>query len=113
MKALEFLPLGSIVVLKGVVKKIMIIQRAVQVKQEDSSTKYFDYGAALYPEGLVDDKIVYFNHDEIAKTIYPGYQDGDDKLMQEQINEALKTLDDDGNIDPFAEVRENEDEEAR
>lgn len=109
MKKMEFLPLGSIVILHGTVKKLMIIQRAVQVEQNQEK-KYFDYGAALYPEGLVENRVAYFNQPDIAKVIDVGYKDDDDDLMQEQINDVLVKLDDSGNPDPFAEVREDEED---
>ncbi len=64
---IEFLPLGSIVQLKGGVKKIMIIARGAfaVVKGEK---RYFDYGACTYPE------------------------DEDEKLMQENIKNNLSVL---------------------
>ena len=71
---IEFLPLGSIVQLKGGVKKIMIIARGAfaVVKGEK---RYFDYGACTYPEGVIGDALLYFQHKDIQKIVYRGYED--------------------------------------
>ena len=46
----QILPLGTIVLLKGGNKKIMIIGRC----QEDVKTKHqYDYSACFYPEGWI------------------------------------------------------------
>ena len=29
----------------------------------------FDYGACLYPEGVVDENLIYFNHEDIFKIV--------------------------------------------
>jgi len=88
---MEFLPLGSIVQLKGVVKKIMIIARGAfaVVKGEK---RYFDYGACTYPEGVIGDALLYFQHKDIQKVVYRGYEDEDEKLMQENIKNNLSVL---------------------
>ena len=65
---IEFLPLGSIVQLKGGVKKIMIIAR----------------GAFAV--------VLYFQHKDIQKIVYRGYEDEDEKLMQENIKNNLSVL---------------------
>ncbi|MSD83005.1 DUF4176 domain-containing protein [Lactobacillus curvatus] len=106
MQKVEFLPLGTIVILKGTVKKISIAQRGIQLPgEEGGAPRYFDYGAILYPEGLVEDQLVYFNHDQILKVVFEGYQDEDNQLIVDEINKVLQTLDDDGSPDPFASLR--------
>ena len=66
---IEFLPLGSIVQLKGGVKKIMIIARGAfaVVKGEK---RYFDYGACTYPEGVIGDALLYFQHNHYYHLIF-------------------------------------------
>ncbi|WPC41626.1 DUF4176 domain-containing protein [Clostridium sp. JS66] len=52
----KYLPIGSIVLLKGGQKKLMIYGR----KQIDSGTKKeWDYVACIYPEGNIDLKYNY------------------------------------------------------
>lgn len=76
-----FLPLGSIVILKGSVKKLLIVSRGSIVEDE-----FFDYGAFLYPEGMFNTNIAYFNHDDILKTVFEGYSDADEELALEILN---------------------------
>ena len=47
----------------------------------------FDYGACLYPEGMVGDSLIYFNHEDVFKVVQEGYSDDDNELMLEHIAE--------------------------
>jgi Uncharacterized protein conserved in bacteria len=85
----EFLPLGSIVVVRGNVKKLLIIARGLALTQ-NGEQRYFDYGACMYPEGLLGDQVIYFNHDVIIKTVFTGYSDDDEALMIESLERTLE-----------------------
>lgn len=87
----DYLPLGSIVVVQGGIKKYMIISRGLQVKI-NGEEKFFDYGACMYPEGSIGDQVMYFQHSNINKVIFEGYDDDDNKLMVENIQEAFAKL---------------------
>ena len=78
-----FLPLGTIVILKGTLKKLMLVNRANVV-----ASQYYDYGAVLYPEGLIDSDLAYFNQADILKVVANGFSDEDDHLMIAQLNDA-------------------------
>ena len=88
MANIEFLPLGSIVLLKGGVRKVLIIGRGLNVKKDDE-TYFFDYGGVLYPDGLTGDQMVYFNADGISKVYFQGYQDDDNDIVLENLNNYL------------------------
>jgi hypothetical protein len=79
----EFLPLGSIVILKGSVKKLMIVARASIVEDD-----FFDYGAFMYPEGLIDTNVAYFKREDILKVVHEGFSDDDDHLVVEIMSDA-------------------------
>lgn len=83
MKA--YLPLGSIVVLKGGRKKIMIYGR----KQIQKSTnELYDYVACLYPEGNISEEYNYlFNHEDIDEVIHRGYTDLEEEGLLRLLNE--------------------------
>lgn len=85
MEKVDFLPLGTIVTLKGSVKKSVIIARALAAKLGDD-TKYFDYGGVTYPEGLIGDSIQYFNVDSIDEVVFKGFTDKDDEQMVKNLN---------------------------
>lgn len=118
------LPLGSIVIIKGALKKLMIVNRANVV-----ADKYFDYGAILYPEGMIDENLAYFNQEDILKIVSKAYSDDDDELMVEQLLQAKEeylsskqnedvevvseeiTIDLEQDDDPFASVLDMEESE--
>lgn len=78
------LPLGSIVVLKGGYKKIMIYGR--QQYQLDEFRKLWDYVGCLYPEGFIsDDYNVFFNQEEIQEIIHFGYEDAEEIDFKKKI----------------------------
>lgn len=127
MEEKKFLPLGSIVILKGAMKKLMIISRASVL-----NNKYFDYGAILYPEGMIDENVAYFNSQDIVKVVSEAYTDDDDALMVKQLCQAKEeylassiqeigknvlapepapTAAADFDDDPFASVRDMEDDD--
>ena len=76
----DFLPLGSIVLLQGGTRKVMIIARGMNVKRGDD-VFFFDYGGVIYPEGLTGDQMVYFNRDGIIKVYFHGYSDDEDDVV--------------------------------
>ena len=69
----KYLPLGSIVKLKGGTKGIMITGYFVKV--ESLNNKIFDYKGCPYPEGVVSSEgTALFNNDEIDEVIFEGYK---------------------------------------
>lgn len=84
MENTKILPLGSVVYLKEGNKKVLIVARGLIAKNGDGHI-YFDYGGVPYPEGLVDDKMAYFQHEAINKVVFEGYSDLDDEATVEKI----------------------------
>lgn len=91
MEEKKFMSLGTIVLIKGSVKKLMIIARGAftNIKGEQH---YFDYGACTYPEGIIGDTMLYFNGTDIQSVVYEGYKDADEELMQKNLTENIKLL---------------------
>lgn len=88
MERIEYVPLGSVVLLKDTTQKLMIIARAINVKSGDD-TVFFDYGAVLYPDGLTSDHMAYFNHDGINKVVFEGFNDVENQNVVDTINNYL------------------------
>lgn len=84
-KQTNFLPLGSIIVLKQTTQKLIIIARGMLVEEN-----YYDYGAFLYPQGLIEDSLVYFNEDQISKVMFHEFTDDDDTLFISYIDAAIE-----------------------
>lgn len=89
MVRIDYKPLGTVVRLKGSVKKFVIVSRGLRVNL-DNETKHYDYGACPYPEGIINEKLFYFNDDKIMDVVFEGFSDEDDKIMVDQINIAIK-----------------------
>lgn len=82
----DYLPLGSVVLLKGTDKPLMIYGRR-QIHLE--SGQEFEYLGCLYPEGYItDDLSFFFNRDDVAKVICEGYSDASNKAFVEEILNA-------------------------
>lgn len=81
----NFLPVGSVVLLKGAKKRLMIIGR-IQV----CDRKIYKYSGVLYPEGyLGDDKLYVFNEEDVDVLYYKGMQDEEEFQFEEQLIEQI------------------------
>lgn len=75
MNIAESLPIGSVVLLRGGQKRLMIYG----IKQTDTSTgTEYDYIGVLYPEGnLGNEGHFFFNGEDIQKVCFIGYRDSE------------------------------------
>lgn len=99
----KFLPIGTVVLLKNGKKELMIISYCMMPngdvydkfgKVENHDNQVFDYGACLYPEGLITtDQIFAFNHEQIEKICFTGYETEIQKELSDALNEELEEED--------------------
>ena len=101
MERIEYVPLGSIILLNGNIKKVLVISRGLLVKNNAGQELFFDYAGVTYPEGLLSDELAYFNHSDISKVIFEGYRDEEDEITVNNINTYLEKHPDAirGNVD--------------
>ena len=86
----DFLPLGSIVLLKEAKRSIVIIGYTVV---EEGSTKIWDYLGCAYPMGVIDPtKNLLFNKDQIEKVLFTGFIDEEGKEFRTKLTESLKKI---------------------
>lgn len=84
----ELLPIGSVVLLKGGSKRLMIVGRVVS---RDGGEEISDYIGCFYPQGIVDtDNLFFFNHESIEAVFFIGFQDSEEIEFK---NEVLGKLD--------------------
>ncbi|MBG9770916.1 DUF4176 domain-containing protein [Bacillus vallismortis] len=84
----KLLPSGSIVLLEGGSKKLMIYGRKQIVVS--NNPKMFDYIGVFYPEGYIDQEYTFaFNHSDIETVIFEGYQDEEEIEFQKVLKEAI------------------------
>lgn len=87
MKANEYLPIGSVVLLKEGDKKLMIFG-IIQSDEDDSEE--FDYIGVPYPEGHIDPDCQYlFYHKNIEEVFFRGYEDEERKEFVDRLNEIM------------------------
>ena len=85
----KYLPIGTIVLLKGAEKKIMITGFCVKEKETDE--KMYDYTGCMYPEGVVSaDQNLVFDHEQIGQVFFKGCVTDEEKEFKQKLNEYLK-----------------------
>lgn len=93
MSRIDYLPLGSVVLLAGAEKRTIIVGRGLTVNHE-GETYYFDYGGVPYPIGVTGDRMAYFNHDAISRVFFEGYRDDENEIMTDRLNEYVENTPD-------------------
>ena len=95
----DLLPVGSVVLLKGGDKRIMICGR-IQAKENEDTI--YDYSACYYPEGIVDpSSMFFFNRDAIDRVFFIGFQDVEELEFKAKVLANLGELEiRDGQIVP-------------
>ena len=95
----KYLPLGSVVLLKNGEKPVMVIGYKVKAKggdvyQDGQSVKNeekFDYCGCVTPIGMINSEfILMFNHENIEKVLFKGYEDEEVKKFNEFLKEDEK-----------------------
>lgn len=87
----KYLPLGTIVLLKGGEKRLMIIGFSVVGDKEQN--KIYDYLGCIYPEGVLSSsKNLLFNNDQIEKIISYGYYDEEDTEFKMTLEAIVKEI---------------------
>jgi hypothetical protein len=86
----NLLPVGSVVLLKGGEKRLMICGR-IQTKTD--SDKIYDYSACYYPEGIIgSDSMFFFDRDAIETVYFIGFQDTEELEFRQQVLDNLGEL---------------------
>ena len=87
----KYLPIGTVVLLKGGKKRAMITGFC-SVAQENKE-KIYDYSGCVYPEGyLSSNQVCLFDHDQIDKVFFLGYEDEEEQIFKEKLNRIVDTL---------------------
>jgi len=81
------LTIGSVVLLKGGEQKLMIIGRKPVLEKNNDEKVYMDYVGCVYPIGILEDEVYYFNEDDIKEVIFEGYQGEEETEVRHFIEE--------------------------
>lgn len=91
----RFLPIGTVLLLKGGKKEVMITSYCIfptQVRKPngdpvESAPKMYEYGGCVYPEGILDSNMACaFNHNQIEKIVFLGYESEQQKELSKILN---------------------------
>ncbi|MCD7769929.1 MAG: DUF4176 domain-containing protein [Oscillospiraceae bacterium] len=90
MKIQDLLPIGSVVLLNNGEKKLMII--GIMQNDAGGTKKNYDYLGELYPEGHIGKGFQYlFNHEDINKIIFRGYEDDERAEFLKKLSDTYET----------------------
>ena len=95
----NLLPIGSVVLLKGGEKRLMICSR---IQAREGSPLIYDYSACYYPQGITGpDQMFFFNRDAIEMVFFIGFQDPEELEFRHSVLDTLGELEvRDGQIVP-------------
>lgn len=86
MNNVDYLPIGSVVILKNAKMKLMITGY-IQISLKDKN-KVYDYSGCLFPEGIIrTDKSLLFDHNQIDKIYFKGYENEEQKEFITKLKE--------------------------
>lgn len=84
----DLLPIGTVVLLKGAEKKLMIF--GVKQRQTEKNETY-DYIGVAYPEGNMGPEAQFlFNHESIDKIVFRGYDNEEQAEFLEKLENYYK-----------------------
>lgn len=87
----RFLPLGTVVLLKGAKKRLMIT--GFCSFDEEKKDKMYDYTGCLYPEGIITSKqMALFDHSQIEKIFYLGLRDNEEIEFKKKLVTELNNI---------------------
>lgn len=86
----NLLPIGSVVLLKGGNKRVMICGR---VQNRAGTNDIYDYSACFFPEGIVNpNNMFFFNRDAIETVFFIGLQDKEELDFRAAVLDQLGEL---------------------
>lgn len=86
----QYLPIGTVVLLKDATKRVMITGFA-SMSSETEDTVY-DYSGCIYPEGFLNyNEVCVFNNDQIEEIVSKGFVDEEEiefkKVLVQELNQ--------------------------
>ncbi len=89
----KYLPIGSVVRLKGAEKSLMITGFLPIETEKKDGNKVWDYCGCVYPEGVITSNNNYlFNHEQIENIEFVGYINEEEKSFKNRMKQALENL---------------------
>lgn len=90
----DYLPVGSVVLLKNAKRKVVIIGYSIV---EEKKTKIWDYLGCPYPIGVISsDENLLFNKEDIEDIYFIGYHDKEGNDFYKELEDNMKRIKIDG-----------------
>ncbi|MBE6758934.1 MAG: DUF4176 domain-containing protein [Ruminococcaceae bacterium] len=91
LAANDYLPIGTVVLLRKAIKKVMVIGIMPSRMTGESLVNEYDYLGVTYPEGFINnDALLLFNHDQILDVVFEGYRNPE---RTEFVNHVQRNMD--------------------
>lgn len=85
----KYLPIGSVVLLKGGTKKVMITGYCM--KTEERPNKIYDYNGCPFPEGTLKSNLTsVFDHNQIAQVFFIGYKNEESDAFFKKVKDQIE-----------------------
>ena len=95
MKFCELLPVGSVVLLKDALKKLIVIGLMPIKHLETGEDIAYDYVGLPYPEGYIGtESAMLFKHENIEEIVFTGYSNDERITFVETIQKIVDQADD-------------------
>lgn len=92
----KYLPIGSVVLLKGGKKRAMITGFCSVA--QDNQDKIYDYSGCVYPEGyLSSNQVCLFDHEQIEKIFFVGFEDEEETIFKSKLKVIVENLEKENN----------------
>ena len=90
----KYLPIGTVVEVKDAQIALMVTGYCMKAQGEESDKeKIYDYCACPYPAGITNSAInIVFDHDNIEKVLFMGYESDEYKELNDFIKEELERV---------------------
>lgn len=104
----KYLPIGSVVLLNGGTKKIMITGFCAVTNEEPD--KMYDYCGCIYPEGVIrSDQNCVFNHDQIKEVFFVGFDSDEETEFKNKLYKFLNSDEDETVSDDLLSIEKLDD----
>lgn len=108
----EFLPIGSVVLLKGGTKRVMVTGFCSVDNNEKE--RMYDYTGCLYPEGIINsNEICLFDNNQIDQVFFKGFVDPEEIKFKEDLKETLSRIEENKEIVFDLDSDEEDDDEPK
>jgi hypothetical protein len=107
----KFLPIGTVVLLKGGKKRAMITGFC-SIAQENQE-KIYDYSGCVYPEGyLSSNQVCLFDHNQIEKIFFLGFEDEEERVFKDKLNKIVASIENEEPVQPVQTAPQAEMQQA-